>query len=148
MDLKSRLKVYEGTQSYQQSRGIFRNGKFYPYKDHLGYLTVGFGHLVLKGENYDNGLTPTEADVLLDKDISTAKVGLKSLGLSVPKDWEDFLIIMIFQLGVQGVRNFRKMIAALQVQNYKEAIIQAKDSLWYKQTPKRVDEMISVLQNK
>jgi hypothetical protein len=37
------------------------------------------------------------------------------------------------------------MIAALQVNNYPEAIKQMRDSLWYRQTPNRVDAMIKEL---
>ncbi|MCR4457054.1 hypothetical protein NR795_04585 [Pseudescherichia sp. L3] len=55
---------------------------------------------------------------------------------------------MIFQLGLGGVQKFKKMIAALKTQNYSEAIKQAKDSLWYRQTPNRIDSMISQLRNK
>nr|WP_308219177.1 glycoside hydrolase family protein [Pseudescherichia sp. L3] len=58
------------------------------------------------------------------------------------------MVIMIFQLGLGGVQKFKKMIAALKTQNYSEAIKQAKDSLWYRQTPNRIDSMISQLRNK
>lgn len=40
------------------------------------------------------------------------------------------------------------MIAALKVQDYKEAIKQAKDSLWYRQTPNRLNDMVKQLVNK
>lgn len=41
MDLKCRLKEYEGTIAYQTKLGYFRNGKFFPYSDSLGFRTVG-----------------------------------------------------------------------------------------------------------
>lgn len=148
MDIKERLRKYEGDQQYQKYKGYFRQGKFYPYKDSLGYPTVGYGHLVQKGEDFSNGLTPIEADVLLAKDIERAKAEVRSLGLTVPKDWEDFLIIMTFQLGLGGVKKFRKMIDALKQCQWSEAVKQAKDSLWYRQTPNRVNAMIQELKNK
>ena len=146
--LNERLKVLEGTKSYQQTRNIFRNGKFYPYKDSEGFLTVGYGHLILQGESFTNGITEAEADELLEKDIQKARANLKVLQLSIPDDWTDFMIIMIFQLGLAGTMKFKKMIAALKVHDYPEAIKQAKDSLWYKQTPNRLNSMIAVLINK
>lgn len=47
MDLVNKLKEYEGTKAYQTKLKYFREGKFYPYKDSRGYLTIGYGHLVL-----------------------------------------------------------------------------------------------------
>ncbi|EMN5860213.1 glycoside hydrolase family protein [Pluralibacter gergoviae] len=149
MDIKERLWKYEGDQQYQTFKGYFRQGKFFPYQDSLGYLTVGAGHLVQNGEDFSDGLTPIEADLLLAKDIEIAKSGLKSLDLGrIPQDWQDFLIIMIFQLGLQGVRNFRKMIEAIKVKDWPEAVRQARDSKWYKQTPNRVNDMIYQLKNR
>ena len=148
MDVKSRLKEYEGTKEYQAKLGYFRNGKFWTYKDSLSKPTIGYGHLVLPGENYSNGLSEAEADALLDRDISTARNQLNILNVSVPDDWSDFLVIMLFQLGLGGVQKFRGMLQALRDKNYSKAVIEAKDSLWYRQTPNRVNQMISVLNNK
>lgn len=148
MDLKNRLKGYEGTQAYQAKLGYFRNGKFWPYSDSLGFSTIGYGHLISKTEKFKNGLTEVEADKLLSCDLAHAVIQVQSLGLNVPDDWNDFLIIMVFQLGLGGVLKFRKMLAALEVQSYKEAIKQVEDSLWYRQTPNRVNDMIAQLRNK
>lgn len=148
MDLKARLWIYEGTKQYQTKMNYFRNGKFYPYKDSLGKLTIGCGHLVLKNENFSEGITEKEAEILLSRDLANVILEVQSLGLSVPDDWNDFLIIMTFQLGINGVKKFKKMINALHVKNFREAVVQAKDSLWYRQTPNRVDDMIRQLTNK
>ncbi|MBJ8875038.1 glycoside hydrolase family protein [Citrobacter koseri] len=150
MDLKDRLIIYEGTKEYQMTRGYYKNGKFWMYKDSEGYDTIGYGHLVLNSERekFKNGITPMDADLLLAWDIDRTKRDVATLGLSLPKDWEDFMIIMTFQLGLGGVKKFKKMIAALKAQNWKEAINQAKDSLWYHQTPNRLNDMIKQLENK
>ncbi|HCA0103444.1 TPA: glycoside hydrolase family protein [Escherichia coli] len=148
MDLQYRLKEYEGTKQYQAKMKYFRDGKFYPYKDSLGFSTIGYGHLISGDEDYSAGITEAQADALLENDIQKAKYDYQTLGLNVPSDWEDFLIIMIFQLGLGGVKKFKKMLEALRVQNYKEALVQAKDSLWYRQTPYRIMDMIAQLKNK
>jgi len=148
MDVKSRLKEYEGSQVYQQKLGYYRNGKFWIYKDSLQKDTVAYGHLVLPGENFSNGLTEHEADALLDRDIAIARGQLSKLNISVPDDWSDFLLIMLFQLGLGGVQKFRGMLQALREQNYPRAVIEARDSLWYRQTPNRVNQMVAVLTNK
>ncbi|MCB3778029.1 glycoside hydrolase family protein [Klebsiella pneumoniae] len=128
--------------------GYFINNKYYPYKDSEGFLTVGFGHKVLPIEDFNNGITEIEALRLLDKDIAIAESQLDKLNLIIPKDWHDFMIIMIFQLGLSGTIRFKKMIQALRDANYTEAVKQAKDSLWYRQTPNRVNAMIAQLTNK
>lgn len=148
MDLKNRLKEYEGTKEYQTKLGYFKNGKFWMYKDSLQKSTIGYGHLVLSNENFMNGLTEAEADALLDKDISTARSQLGKLNVTVPADWQDFLIIMLFQLGLGGVQKFRGMLSALRSKDYAKAVTEAKDSLWYRQTPNRVNAMVAQLTNK
>ncbi|EGN0376262.1 glycoside hydrolase family protein, partial [Escherichia coli] len=80
--------------------------------------------------------------------IAIAQKGVKSLKIDLPSDWNEFLIIMVFQLGLAGVKKFKKMLKALEDKNYSEAIKQCKDSLWYRQTPNRVDAMIKDLKNK
>lgn len=150
MDLKQRLINYEGTKEYQQTRGYYKQGKFWMYKDTEGYDTIGYGHLVLNSERekFKDGITPMDADLLLAWDIDRTKKDVQTLGLTLPKDWEDFMIIMVFQLGLSGTKKFRKMITALQKQDWKEAINQAKDSLWYRQTPNRLNDMVKNLEHK
>lgn len=150
MDIKERLKLYEGTKEYQRVRGYYRQDKFYPYMDTEGYATIGYGHKILPNEieKYKNGISAIDADLLLAWDIDRTIKDVKTLGLDLPKDWQDFLVIMAFQLGLGGVKKFKKMIAALHRKDWKGAIIQAKDSLWYRQTPNRVKDMIYQLVNK
>ncbi|CNK94691.1 glycoside hydrolase family protein [Yersinia aleksiciae] len=145
MDLKTQLKNYEGSKSYQATKGYYKNDKFWTYNDSLGYPTIGYGHLVLKGESFPNGITEAEADRILDKDIAIARQGVASLKLNLPPNsrWNDFLVMMVFQLGLAGVKGFKRFLAALSNGNYATAIIEVKDSKWYRQTPNRVENMIT-----
>lgn len=145
MDIKEQLKQYEGTQSYQERKGYYRGNKFWPYKDSLGFSTIGYGHLILKGEDFTNGLTEEEADKILEIDIHKAEQDAKSLGLNIPNGsrWNDFIVMMVFQLGITKTLKFKKFLAALKAGNYATAIIEVRDSNWYRQTPSRVDSMIA-----
>lgn len=145
MNLKEQLKQYEGTKQYQEKMGYFKNGKFWIYKDSLGYATIGYGHLVLKGEDFSTGITEAEADKLLDIDIYKAQQDVKKLDITLPADsrFNDFLVMMVFQLGLTKTLQFRKFLAALRNANYATAIEEVKDSNWYRQTPNRVESMIS-----
>ncbi|MEI7342219.1 glycoside hydrolase family protein [Pectobacterium brasiliense] len=147
MDLYQKLKEYEGTKQYQTKLGYYRDGKFHIYKDHLGNETIGYGHLVLSTEKqiFKNGISEVEADLLLHADIQRAKQDVKKLNISIPvaSRWNDFLVMMIFQLGLTKTLGFKKFLNALNAGNYATAIIEVKDSLWYRQTAGRVDDMIA-----
>ncbi|HHP8476764.1 glycoside hydrolase family protein [Klebsiella aerogenes] len=128
--------------------GYYRNGMFRVYKDSLGFPTIGYGHLLKPGESFPNGITEETADKILYNDIVSARNDSYKLGLALPNDWQDFMVLMVFQLGITKTRQFKKMIAALKKGDYKEAVVQAKSSAWYVQTPNRVDAMIADLTNK
>ncbi|WP_227505260.1 glycoside hydrolase family protein [Klebsiella aerogenes] len=121
---------------------------FRVYKDSLGFPTIGYGHLLKPGESFPNGITEETADKILYNDIVSARNDSYKLGLALPNDWQDFMVLMVFQLGITKTRQFKKMIAALKKGDYKEAVVQAKSSAWYVQTPNRVDAMIADLTNK
>lgn len=40
----------------------------HPYNDGYGFMTVGWGHKILPGEDFSAGLTREQADALLDRD--------------------------------------------------------------------------------
>jgi lysozyme len=54
---------------------------------------------------------------------------------------------MAYQMGVEGVQGFSKMIAALQVGDYPRAADEALDSLWAKQTPARARDVAQRLES-
>lgn len=149
MDLIEKLKVYEGTKAYQMSKGYYKEGKFRVYKDSLGYDTIGYGHLVKAGEDFSNGITEAEANALLLKDVGNARVEVDQMNLELPYDskWNDFMVLMVFQLGITKTNQFKKFLYALRNKNYATAIKEVKDSLWYRQTPNRVNQMLADVVN-
>ena len=144
-----RVKQNEGSQLYQAKKGYFKNVKFWVYKDSLGYPTIGYGHLVVKGEDFSNGLTEDQAHALLIKDCGTAFESAKFIadkyGIDAPESIQEMLVEMVFQLGKGGVLKFKKFLTALSSNDYARAIVEVKDSTWYKQTPNRVNGHIAVL---
>ena len=55
---------------------------------------------------------------------------------------------MIFQLGIKKQKKFVKMNKHIQNNDMFLAALEMKNSLWYKQTPKRVDGLINLLLKK
>ena len=137
-DLKARIKEHEG---------------FVPkiYKDQLGFKTIGFGHLVLATDRFKEGVTYKKKDLeeVFDSDFNIAKSNANQLikGLPLHHQAKCVIIEMVFQLGIGGVSKFKKMWKALKQNNYQIASEEMLDSKWAKQTPKRAEELSSVMKS-
>jgi lysozyme len=126
------------------------------YKDHLGYKTVGIGHLLLEtDEEYEMGvghpITQTKADEYLVQDLN---ICLKDCENAFHNNWRDWpeevkLIIanMAFNLGITRLRKFKKMFAALNKGDYKTASIEGLDSKWAKQVYNRSKRLMNRLRD-
>lgn len=137
-DLMERIKKHEG---------------FVPkiYKDSLGFATIGYGHLVLPEEQWEEGkeYSKEQLEHVFKTDFNNA-VG-QATGLMDGMDLDDkareVIIEMVFQLGVGGVGKFKKMWEALRNKDYGEASFQMMDSRWAKQTPNRAESLSKVMRS-
>lgn len=70
------------------------------YADVAGFRTVGFGHRLVPGEEYPNGITPAQADAILATDIAVAEAAVQRL-VHVPLSQGQFdaLVDFVFNLG-------------------------------------------------
>tara|TARA_R100001086_G_C11644780_1_gene205570 strand:+ start:25 stop:456 length:432 start_codon:yes stop_codon:yes gene_type:complete len=131
-ELKEQIKEHEG---------------FVPrtYSDSLGKRTIGFGHLCVEPEQWDDDkeYTREELERVFDKDFEEALKNAETLIGDRPVNFvaKQVLIEMVFQLGIGGVGKFKKMWSALDSEDYGEASFQMMDSLWAKQTPKRAAKL-------
>ena len=116
------------------------------YQDHLGFWTIGVGRLIDKRRG--GGITREESRYLLRNDIAR-----KAADLRARFPWFHFLddarqsaiLCMAFQLGINGIANFKKMALALTRHDYETAAAEALDSGWAKQTPARAKRMAEVI---
>lgn len=149
--LVEEVKEFEGTIQYQTKLGYFRNGKFRVYTDSLGYPTIGYGHLVRPGENFSTGITESQAETILTKDLNTTVNDSKSIyaryNMKTPYIAQIVLTEMVFQLGKGGVLNFKRFLRALADNNYALAAKEMRNSLWYKQTPRRAEILARRIQS-
>lgn len=145
--LLTEIKEFEGTKEYQAAwkEKSFRNGRFWVYKDHLGYDTIGYGHLVKKGEDFSKGLTEAEAERLLAADLKTSVEA--AFEIATKKNISDQFIIqltlveMVFQLGKEGVLGFSNTLSKMSNKDYRGAADGMLNSKWARQTPERVSKM-------
>ena len=131
-ELLDRLKAFEG---YRQ----------FAYRCSLGHLTIGFGTMIEEG---GHGVPEYIAELLLRDYLQTIDTRLRVhawfTGLDEAR--QQCILEMAYQMGVEGVQGFSKMIAALQVGDYPRAAGEALDSLWAKQTPARARDVAQRLE--
>lgn len=107
------------------------------YQDSEGLWTIGIGTLI---DQHGGGLRDNEIQFIFNN-----RVAEKMAELSQELPWTDrlddvrkgALINMSFQMGVQGLKGFPKMLASMQFNNFNGAYLDALDSKWAKQTPDR-----------
>lgn len=137
--LKKRIKKNEG----------YRNKAYF---DVLGFSTIGYGHLIKKNQKYL--LKGSHSKVkLLDIFNSDFNRALKCYlrfyqNKKHDQNIKEVYIEMIFQLGIKKQRKFNKMNNYIEKQKLFMAAFEMKNSLWYKQTPKRVDFLTNILLKK
>lgn len=107
-----------------------------------GYPTIGIGFCV----SADRGapLPRVIADRWLDHLLVEIGKGLDARipwWRYQPDDVQRALVSMAYQLGVSGLLNFRKMLAALESGDRLQAAAEALDSRWARQTPSRANRV-------
>lgn len=137
-NLKERIKSNEGFSSK-------------PYKDQLGYLTIGYGHLILPNENIllKKQIHKKELEEIFEKDFKKALTNFNNTfkPFALNEKESELLIEMIFQLGIKGCLKFKNLIKNIKKGNKHLVCFDMMDSLWYKQTPNRVKALIKTFLN-
>ena len=125
--LKKKIKKNEG----------FRNK---PYLDSLGHPTIGYGHLIIKKEDkiFQAKFSKKFLSNLFDKDFRKALREYKK-NFNYKKHSKETKEVL---------KKFIKMNKHIQNNDMFLAALEMKNSLWYKQTPKRVDGLINLLLKK
>ena len=116
------------------------------YKDQLGFLTVGYGHLILPEEKnlINKVIKKTKLKKIFDNDFSKALKDFNKFFKPLTKTTKnsELLIEMIFQMGIIKVLGFKKLLYHLDKSNKFMVCFEMMNSLWYKQTPKRVKRLL------
>ena len=126
--------------SYRNLKQSIKKNEGYslrPYKDQLGFLTIGYGHLILSSEK--------KLEKIFTNDFNKALNDFNKFFKPLIKKQKDseLLIEMIFQMGVLKVLLFKKLLNNIHKPNKYMVCFEMMNSLWYIQTPKRVKIMIT-----
>ena len=135
--LKKRIRDHEG----------FRDT---PYLDSLGKATIGYGHLITDEDNFelDKEYSKDELLKLFEKDFEKAQMGADQLVGHIQElhiEAKNIVTEMVFQLGPQGVRNFKNMLSALEARDYQKASMEMLDSRWHAQTTNRCESLSKIM---
>ena len=126
------------------------------YKDHLGYPTFGVGHLVLESDpehGAEVGTSVSEDRVrdCFERDLDTSISECVALYGEQFNDWpgevQEVIVNMMFNMGRSRLGKFKNFRAALEDQDWKQAGIEGRDSLWYNQVTNRAERLMVRLEN-
>ena len=128
MTLKERLKKHEGFRAEI-------------YRCNSGFWTIGYGHRI----DAHCRISPQVADLLLDEDIHQAEFQYLSLGWGLEIARRDIVIEMIFWHGFKGFLKFKKMIAAIEKQDWGTAADEMMDSQSGRNYKTRMSELAEIM---
>ena len=116
------------------------------YDDHLGFATIGYGHLIKPSDNFKTGIKYDykTLDKLFEVDFQIAYQDSMDLykDLDIADEAKEIIIHMCFQLGKPKTAKFKKMFEALRNKDYTTAGFEMEDSLWAKKhTPARAHRL-------
>ena len=134
-ELKKRIKKNEGF-------------SLKPYKDQLGCLTIGYGHLILPNEVklLKTKANKAQLNAIFNQDFERAVRDYKRHIQQKNHNRKDqeLLIEMVYQMGAKRVLMFKKLTSNMKKNRRHLVCFEMMDSLWYTQTPNRVKNLIRV----
>jgi GH24 family phage-related lysozyme (muramidase) len=133
----------------QKELAVDEGCKLEIYLDHLGYPTVGIGHLIteddeLYGFEVGSEVSQEHVDDLFHADVQRTLRDCEFLYSDfndLPEEAQLIIANMCFQLGRPRLSGFKKMKAAVDSRDWREASRQMLDSKWAKQTPNRASRL-------
>nr|DAR94658.1 MAG TPA: Tail associated lysozyme [Caudoviricetes sp.] len=140
MSLLENIKAHEG----------FRD---HIYKDSLGKATIGYGFLVSALSPDELKLNGGKAEPM-SREVAEKILNLKVARLrkrvpeclpwlaSKPQSVQDTILEMAYQLGIAKLLGFKYTLQCIEAGNYAQAAKNLRESLLYKQTPRRVEDYI------
>lgn len=126
-----------------EQRLIQNEGKIpYAYQDSLGFWTIGIGICIDKSKG--GYLSEEEMLYLLQNRLNKIRASLSNYiwfrNLSEVR--QEVLIEMAYNLGVNGLLAFKKMISFIEKRDYENAVKEMRSSKWAMQIGKnRLDDL-------
>jgi len=116
------------------------------YRDSLGNMTIGVGHLIVKGESFTK-ISNTEALDILENDISIAERRLTNIfpsWRSLDEVRKRAMLNLTFNLGYK-LADFKRFLHAAKAEDWEKAADQLMQSRWYKQVKLRGPRIVHAI---
>ena len=113
-----------------------------PYRCTAGKLTIGYGRNL-----DDNGISQNEAEQMLYNDIQVCYAECIKFPFwnSLNEARQAVLIDMCFNLGIYRLKQFKKMLSALEVGSYSSAAAEMLNSKWAEQVKGRAADLAKIM---
>ena len=130
--------------------------KYEIYRDHLGYPTLGVGHLITEFDEEKDmpiGTSISEKTVIacfekdLDVAINECRILYEPYFQDFPGEVQEILVNMMFNMGRPRLSQFRNFRIALERNRWKEAAAEGRNSRWYKQVTNRAERLMTRMEN-
>lgn len=129
-------------QKIQITKG-FEGISYLPYRCSAGKLTIGYGHNI-----EDRGISQGVAELMLKEDMEIAQKEVASIFPFFNKlnsERQFVLEDMCFNMGISRLTGFKKMLAAIEKEDFETAAKEMLDSNWAKQVGRRADYLAIVM---
>ena len=116
------------------------------YRDHLGFWTIGYGFLIDKrrGGKLPARVAEFWLDCIVDNLVADLAVRVPCWD-EQPEIVQEALANMAYQMGVDGLLKFKRMLRAIAVGAYSRAASEALASKWASQTPNRAKRVANMI---
>ena len=130
--------------------------KYEIYRDHLGYPTLGVGHLITEFDEEKDmpiGTSISEKTVIacfekdLDVAINECRILYEPYFQDFPGEVQEILVNMMFNMGRPRLSQFRNFRIALERNRWKEAAAEGRNSRWYKHVTNRAERLMTRMEN-
>ncbi len=150
------LTIQEARELIKKHEGL----RLKPYKDTLGFWTVGYGRCLdtkpltdvernIVGNPFD-GISICEAEYLLDNELNEVIDKLEKqlyFFVSLPDKVKVVLVDMAYNLGISGLLKFRQTLEYISKGNYSLAADEMLKSKWAKQVGYRAVELSNMIRS-
>ena len=133
-----------------ENRLIGHEGEvLHAYEDTEGLLTIGIGHLI--DPKRGGGITQQISRLMFEEDINVATVRAR-IAFSHWFDRldpvrQDVIVMLVFNMGVEGVKKFKLMLAAIEAEDWSKAAYELWNSQWRMQVGnKRARDLTTALE--
>ena len=124
--------------------------KYEVYLDHLGYPTLGIGHLITDDDPECGASVGTKVDSdrvqeAFEADVETVLSDCERLYVQfehLPEEVQLIVANMMFNMGYTRLSKFKGMKRCVDARDWEWAADEMVDSKWYKQVTRRADRLV------